>query len=118
MGGQIGLYILCLSWGSLGQHLNQQHVDPEDIWKSRNIYDKVSMDLTDEVLSIVAGKTGDGDKDFSNENQKSTKSLIYNRVNKCGSTSLLRLIEDLGFQNGYVVISRGLPKVRSLQESQ
>ena len=120
MGDQIGQWfcILFLSYGCLGQLLKQQHFNKESIWKSRNIYDKVSLDLTEEVLSIVGGKVGNRNKISSNEKQKSTNSLIYNRVNKCGSTSLLRLIEDLGFQNGYVVISRGLPKVRSLHESQ
>ena len=120
MGDQIGLclYIIVLSYGCLGQLLKQQHFNKESIWKSRNIYDKVSLDLTEEVLSIVGGKVGNGNNISSTEKQKSTNSLIYNRVNKCGSTSLLRLVEDLGFQNGYLVISRGLPKVRSLHESQ
>ena len=36
------------------------------------------------------------------------------RINKAGSSSLLRLAEDLGYQNGFVVVWRGLPKLRSV----
>ena len=88
----------------------------ELIYKSRNIYDKVSIDLNQQVLSIISGK-------FNNHTVKDvstvkSKSIIYNRVNKCGSTSLMRLVEDLGFQNGYLLVSHGLPKIRTLHEEQ
>ena len=39
-------------------------------------------------------------------------SLYYEyRINKAGSTSFLRLLEEIAFQNHFVLLSRGLPKV-------
>ena len=99
-------------------HVLKYEMNEESIFKSRNLYDKVWMDLSDEVLSIVSGKFQYKSKMSANLMQKTSKSIIYNRVNKCGSTSILQLVEDLGFQNGYIVVSRRLPKVRTLLEGQ
>ena len=112
------LFILCFSKGVLVDAQNDIKLDVNSISKSRNFYDKVSMDLNTEVLSIISGKFKNETKVHASQNQKSSKSIIYNRVNKCGSTSLLQLVEDLGFQNGYVVVSHGLPKVRTLLDEQ
>ena len=113
----LAFFILNFSSG-IQTHDLKYEINEESIFKSRNLYDMVSMDLSDEVLSIVSGKFRNRSKLPANVMQKTSKSIIYNRVNKCGSTSILRLVEDLGFRNGYVVVSRGLPKVRTLLEGQ
>ena len=114
----VTLFILCFSRGVFGYDQSNIRLDVHSISKNRNIYDKVSIDLNAEVLSIISGKFKNETKVHTSQNQKTSKSIIYNRVNKCGSTSLLQLVEDLGFQNGYVVVSHGLPKVRTLLEEQ
>ena len=37
--------------------------------------------------------------------------LVYNRINKAGSTSMLRLLQQLAFQNKFILLSKGRPKV-------
>ena len=89
----------------------------DDIYKSRNLYDQVSMNMNSEVLKIIKGNLTKAGKEVDTSSRKS-RSIIYNRVNKCGSTTLGQLLEDLGFQNRFMVVSHGLPKVRSLQVDQ
>merc|ERR1711892_723714 len=84
-------FVICFSRGVFGDDQNDIKLDVHSISKSRNIYDKASMDLNAEVLSIISGKFKNETKAHATQNQKTSKSIIYNRVNKCGSTSLLQL---------------------------
>ena len=93
----LAFFILNFSSG-IQTHDLEYGINEESIFKSRNLYDMVSIDLNDEVLSIISGK-------FQNKSKMS--------ANLMQKTS-----EDLGFQNGYIVLSRGLPKVRTLLEGQ
>jgi len=52
------------------------------------------------------------------ERSPEDRPLVYNRINKAGSSSLLGLFTQLAIPNKFVVVSRGLPKVRSLSKCQ
>ena len=48
-----------------------------------------------------------------NRRDVADRPLVYNRINKAGSTSMLRLLQELAFQNNFILLSKGLPKVRA-----
>jgi len=73
-----------------------------EIFKDRNYYDRKTKHLNSVQLAIIS--------------VKKSKVIFYNRVNKCGSTSMLELLGDLGFSNNFTVTGRGLPKLRTLKE--
>lgn len=42
--------------------------------------------------------------------------LVYNRINKAGSSSLMGLLELLAWPNHFILLAKGLPKVRKVKE--
>ena len=90
-------------------------------YRSRNMYQKVQDRLNKQVLSVIKGNINDSDsvtKRGRNKLSQTSKSIIYNRVNKCGSSSLRQLVDELGFRNDYILVQSGLPRVRTLLEGQ
>jgi len=83
------------------------------IFSNRIIYDEVNRKLDEEALLII---TGNVSNDSEEKLIRNSSSVIYNRVNKCGSTSMLRLLEDLGFRNNFALAGLGMPKLRSFKE--
>ena len=81
-------------------------------------FDMLTNQLEEEVLDIIL------DRNTSNMNVFPTfapcmarrgeddRPLVYNRINKAGSTSMLRLLQEMAFQNNFILLSKGLPKVK------
>lgn len=90
-----------------------------EIFKDRNYYDRKTKHLNRVALAIISGAGSAAkykNKSYIVSDVKKSTFIFYNRVNKCGSTSMLELIGDLGFSNNFTVVGRGLPKLRSLKE--
>ena len=92
---------------------NKQIRDVKKMFHSRAVYDREKRKLDKEALDIIQGKEGrkikylllsksplSGQYHKSSLNRtrklKSTSSLVYNRVNKCGSSTMLKLLDNLG----------------------
>jgi len=84
---------------------------------SRFIYNKVNRKLERAALLILQGRISQRFKTkFGMNKTWPAPSLLYNRVNKCGSSTMLSLLEKLGFKNNFLLVRGGLPKLRSLKE--
>ena len=96
-----------------GLHLQQRNENTvekrekpseNDVLHNRISYDKVKTQLGEVALSIIRGdlsqikEKSDKSVDTTSRERsiKSSINLIYNRVNKCGSSTMLSLIEHLG----------------------
>ena len=96
-----------------GLHLQQRNENTvekrekpseNDVLHNRISYDKVKTQLGEVALSIIRGdlsqikEKSDKSVDTTSRERsiKSSINLIYNRVNKCGSSTMLSLIEYLG----------------------
>ena len=80
------------------------------LFYSRAVYDTEKKKLDNEALEIILGKqraksfiqlSFQGQWHQSSLNRtsvklKSSSSLVYNRVNKCGSSTMLKLLDNLG----------------------
>ena len=80
------------------------------LFYSRAVYDTEKKKLDNEALEIILDKqraksfiqlSFQGQRHQSSLNRtsvklKSSSSLVYNRVNKCGSSTMLKLLDNLG----------------------
>ena len=79
------------------------------LFHSRAVYDTEKKKLDNEALEIILDKQraksfqlsfqGQWHKSSLNRTSvklKSSSSLVYNRVNKCGSSTMLKLLDNLG----------------------
>jgi len=75
---------------------NKQIRDVKKMFHSRAVYDREKRKLDKEALDIIQGR---GHRTSLNITRKlkSTSSLVYNRVNKCGSSTMLQLLDNLGW---------------------
>ena len=80
-------------------------------------FDMLTNQLEEEVLDIILDKNTSHTNVFQTfapcmaRMGKEDMPLVYNRINKAGSTSMLRLLQELAFQNNFILLSKGLPKV-------
>merc|ERR1712150_142645 len=78
--------------------------------------DKMTKIMNRMALSIIEGKSSSDKYPKSPDGVKKSNSYFHNRITKCGSTSLKKMMEELGATNDFKLVGRGLPYIRTMRE--